>query len=150
MVTILYIYIIGILRRPYWSTHISHKAHAYFTDRIWSSDGWTCWVHTTYIIYKLNSKHNNIILKVSVLLLFAVSFGGCAGLFLGGSLLSFIELIYFLTWKAYHHWRQTSSTTVLTSKSKKKRKGRIIVDTWTIDDTQMNNNSQDARFSYHL
>ncbi|KAE9526506.1 hypothetical protein AGLY_013154 [Aphis glycines] len=79
-----------------------------------------------------------------------VSFGGCAGLFLGGSLLSFIELIYFLTWKAYHHWRQTPSTTVLTSKSKKKRKGRIIEDTWTTDDTQTNNNSQDARFSYHL
>jgi len=82
---------------------------------------------------------------------YSVSFGGCAGLFLGGSLLSFIELIYFLTWKAYHHWRQTPSTTVVASKLKKQRKQprRITVDTWTIDDTKTNN-SQTTLFSYHL
>lgn len=86
------------------------------------------------------------------LLLIAVSFGGCAGLFLGGSLLSFIELIYFLTWKAYHHWRQTPSNAVVAFKSNKKRKHprRIIKDTWTIDDTRANNNRQTDRFTWHM
>ncbi|XP_022173790.1 pickpocket protein 19-like [Myzus persicae] len=81
-----------------------------------------------------------------------VSFGGCAGLFLGGSLLSFIELIYFLTWKAYHHWRQTPSTTVVASKSNKKRKHprRVIMDTWTIDNTRANKNRQTDRLSCHM
>lgn len=65
---------------------------------------------------------------------FTVSFGGCAGLFLGGSLLSFIELIYFLTWRVYYHWRRTPLKSDK-SKNKKKAKGRrIVTDTWTMDD----------------
>ncbi|KAK7582678.1 hypothetical protein V9T40_014123 [Parthenolecanium corni] len=34
-----------------------------------------------------------------------VSFGGCTGLFLGGSLLSCLELIYFFTLRLYCHWQ---------------------------------------------
>lgn len=35
----------------------------------------------------------------------AVSFGGCTGLFLGGSLLSCVELMYFLTLRLYCQWK---------------------------------------------
>ncbi|XP_065222143.1 pickpocket protein 19-like [Planococcus citri] len=43
-----------------------------------------------------------------------VAFGGCTGLFLGGSLLSCVELLYFLTLRLYFQWKswKTSTSTV--------------------------------------
>ncbi|XP_050053642.1 pickpocket protein 19-like [Aphis gossypii] len=90
------------------------------------------------ILIDLHFKQSACILYRSDLILgwldLLVSFGGCAGLFLGGSLLSFIELIYFLTWRVYYHWRRTPLKSDK-SKNKKKAKGRrIVTDTWTMDD----------------
>lgn len=65
---------------------------------------------------------------MKIFIFFTVSFGGCAGLFLGASLLSFIELIYFLTWRVYYHWRRKV-------KSNKWREHRMVKSTtgeWTI------------------
>ncbi|KAG8256647.1 hypothetical protein J6590_064168 [Homalodisca vitripennis] len=38
---------------------------------------------------------------------FLVALGGIAGLFLGGSLLSAVEILYFFTFRLFYHWKQT-------------------------------------------
>ncbi|VVC27973.1 Epithelial sodium channel [Cinara cedri] len=57
-----------------------------------------------------------------------VSFGGCAGLFLGGSLLSFIEIIYFLTWRVFYHWRKTQKTSVPRTAMIEKQRGNVTTE----------------------
>ncbi|XP_060864321.1 pickpocket protein 19-like [Metopolophium dirhodum] len=90
------------------------------------------------ILIDLHFKQSACILYRSDLILgwldLLVSFGGCAGLFLGGSLLSFIELIYFLTWRVYYHWRRTPPKSVKSKRNKKGKGHRIVRDTWTMDD----------------
>jgi len=81
-----------------------------------------------------------IILKL-VCNLFTVSFGGCAGLFLGGSLLSFIELIYFLTWTVYYHWRRMPPKSVKNKNNKKRKGHRIVTDTWAMEDCTISKTS---------
>uniref|UniRef100_A0A2S2PGV2 Degenerin del-1 n=2 Tax=Schizaphis graminum TaxID=13262 RepID=A0A2S2PGV2_SCHGA len=90
------------------------------------------------ILIDLHFKQSACILYRSDLILgwldLLVSFGGCAGLFLGGSLLSFIELIYFLTWRVYYHWRRSPRKSIKSKSKKKGKRRQILTDTWAMDD----------------
>ncbi|XP_054260321.1 pickpocket protein 19-like isoform X2 [Macrosteles quadrilineatus] len=48
---------------------------------------------------------------------FIVAIGGIAGLFLGGSLLSGAEILYFFTFRLFYHWRNTRNMNLNTRPS---------------------------------
>ncbi|XP_050430726.1 pickpocket protein 19-like [Adelges cooleyi] len=86
------------------------------------------------ILIDLHFRQSTCILYRSDLVLgwldLLVSFGGCAGLFLGASLLSFIELIYFLTWRVYYHWKGKQRQIL-------KKKSEFEINTWKTDNNKI-------------